>query len=620
MRGQLQQQILDMLAQGYSVQETGDYICRHAEQRAPGVLCSIVTVDREGVLHPFAGASVSADYSSKLDGILIGPEVGSCGTAAFLREPVAVHDIFGDARWRPYRPLANVLRDRHGVHACWSSPIMQSDGRVLGAFGFYYREHRGPTEEEVRIVAECVALCSLILEREDARAENERLANFDLLTGFGNRANFIKTLEEFVARAERPRRRSLGILLADIDYLGRVNDAFGYAAGDALIQEAGHTVARIATREATFRVDADEFAVLIEGEEGEEGEEAAALAARLPELAQRILAALAQRSPLAGEHAIPLTMSCGGALFDLARPVPVPTMLQQANLALSHAKQTARGQFVLYSERFAGPITRRVQVLQTLANALAEDRVEAHYQPIVHLETGEPIGLEALCRVRTREGEIIPAGMLVEALHDRSMGYLVTERMLAQVARDLRHWLDREVPVQHVSVNVSMADFEQHDLRERMRDAFARHAVPLSHVLLEVTESVYMDEGDRKVSQTLDELRSDGVRVALDDFGTGYASLTHLLNFPVDIIKVDKRFVDKLSVGGPGGLIIKALLDIASGLGMRIVAEGVETESQAADLQRLGCRYAQGYLFGRPADRDTTTEVLRRGALADRRA
>jgi diguanylate cyclase (GGDEF)-like protein len=602
MRGQLQQKILDMLASGCSVRATGEYICRHAEQRAAGVLCSIVTVDRDGVLHPFAGASLSADYLQALDGITIGPGVGSCGTAAFLRKPVAAQDIFSDPLWLPYRALADILFEQHGVMACWSSPITQSDGRVLGAFGFYYSENRGPTDEERMIVRECVDLCSLVMEREDVRAENQRLTNFDLLTGFGNRANLIKTLE----RARSDANRSQGILLADIDYLGRVNDAFGHAAGDELILEVGHLISQLATRESIFRVDADEFAVLIEGDN---------LSAELPGLARRILAAIMQRSVPDGEHALPLSISVGGAILDRSRPVFVPDLLQHANLALNHAKQAARGNFVLYSESWAAPITKRIRVLQTLASALAEDRLEAHYQPIVNLTTGEIVGLEALCRVRTKDGHIIPATLFAQALQDRSMGYLVTERMLNHIARDIRHWLSRAIPLQYVSVNVSMADFDQHDLRKRIRDAFSRYDVPLSYIVLEVTETVYMDEGERKVLQTIEQLRDDGLMVALDDFGTGYASLTHLLNFPVDIIKVDKSFVDRLSVGSAGGLIIKALLDMARGLGMRVIAEGVETVTQALDLQQLSCDFAQGYLFGRPSDRDSTTDVLLGGAL-----
>lgn len=154
-----------------------------------------------------------------------------------------------------------------------------------------------------------------------------------------------------------------------------------------------------------------------------------------------------------------------------------------------------------------------------------------------------------------------------------------------------------------------MADFDQGNLRERLSKAFSEQNVPLRHVVVEVTESVYMDERDRKVGQAIEDLRSDGMPVALDDFGTGYASLTHLLNVPVDIVKIDKTFVDRMS-SGPGEVIIRALLAMATGLGVRMVAEGVETTDQALRLQRLGCEFAQGYLFGRPADRETITGIL----------
>jgi GAF domain-containing protein len=169
MRGQLQQEILDMLARGSSLEDACDRICEHAERLAAAVICSIVTVDREGLLHPLAGPTISKTYSDALDGIPIGPDVGSCGTAAHFRRPIAVTDIFADPLWIPYRPLADILAKEHGVKACWSSPILRSDGRVLGAFGFYYKDNRGPTPEERMIVAECLDLCSLVLEREEVR-------------------------------------------------------------------------------------------------------------------------------------------------------------------------------------------------------------------------------------------------------------------------------------------------------------------------------------------------------------------------------------------------------------------------------------------------------------------
>lgn len=595
---QLQQAVLDMIATGRSIEDTAAHICLYAERLSADTLCSIVTIDRGGIIHPLAGPNISSDYSSALDGIPIGPNVGSCGTAAFRRTPVAVQDIFTDPLWVPYQALAGILARDHGVKACWSSPIMQSDGRVLGAFGFYYREHRGPTDEEWLIVNRCVHLCSLALEREEARAENQRLAYYDLLTGLGNRAHFIKALESASSADGNP----IAILLVDIDHLGRVNDTFGHATGDEVIRSVGSTIARIATPEKTFRVDADEFAVLIEG---------MSPAISLSRIASQILKATEERSFPGEEATFSLSVSSGGALSNQSQPCQVPILLQHANLALHHAKQAARGSFVLYNDDLASTIAQRFRILQTATSALAEGRVEAHYQPIVDLSTERTVGLEALCRVRTRDGEIIAAGLLSDALQDFYMGNLLTDRMLDQVASDIKYWLEQAIPPQYVSVNVSMADFQKGSLRERISRAFARHGIPIGHVVLEVTESVYMDDSDGKVARAIEELRAEGLLVALDDFGTGYASLTHLLNFPVDIIKIDKSFVDQMCDGGAGEIIVKAIIDMANGLAMRVIAEGVETADQAMQLKRLGCRFAQGYFFDRAVDRDRTTEALR---------
>ncbi len=587
-----------MLARGCSMKEAADHICTHAEQMTEGVLCSLVTIDRNGHLHPLAGPTISKEYSTALDGIAIGPGVGSCGTAAFLGQAIAVENIFTDPYWIPYRALADILATEHDVKACWSSPILQSDGRVLGAFGFYYKQHRGPTEEERMIVAECVDLCSLVFEREEVKAENQRLAYFDVLTGLGNRANFIKTV------AERARNNSspFGIVLIDIDHLGRINEAFGHTVGDRLIIEAAHAVTQIVGPEKNFRVDADEFAVLIDDGSLD-----------LADICRRILQALADRCLQERSHTLRLSASCGGAIYAPSQVADVPTYLQHANLALHHAKQTARGSFVLYSDELAGAVAERFRILQTVTAALADGRIEPHYQPIVRLDTREIVGLEALCRVRTEYGQILSAGMFAEALQDASLGHKLTDRMLQQVARDMRSWRERDIPLSYISVNVSMADFDQGDLRARIAQHFSQEGVPPGQVVVEVTETVYMDERDSKVGKTIEDMRSDGRLVALDDFGTGYASLIHLLNFPVDIIKIDKTFVDRMS-GGPGEVIIKALLGMAGGLGVRMVAEGVETADQALRLQRLGCSFAQGYLFGRPADFDTTTEILKRQA------
>jgi EAL domain-containing protein (putative c-di-GMP-specific phosphodiesterase class I) len=184
------------------------------------------------------------------------------------------------------------------------------------------------------------------------------------------------------------------------------------------------------------------------------------------------------------------------------------------------------------------------------------------------------------------------------------------DRMLGLVARDMRRWLDQGIRLRHVGVNVSMADFLRGDLRQRIMDAFSQYQAPLRQLMLEVTETIQLDDGDRKVVSAIERLRAEGVLVALDDFGTGYASLTHLLSFPVDMIKTDKSLMDRIAPGDAGEVIIKALLEMARGLGIRILVEGVESSAQAAQLERLGCKLAQGYLFGRPASPEAINEML----------
>jgi EAL domain-containing protein (putative c-di-GMP-specific phosphodiesterase class I) len=205
---------------------------------------------------------------------------------------------------------------------------------------------------------------------------------------------------------------------------------------------------------------------------------------------------------------------------------------------------------------------------------------------------------------------VLAAAEFHEATKDVHVATALTARMMKIVAADVRSWLDMDIPFQHVGINVSSADMHGGSLIQVMTEEFARVKVPLRHVILEVTESVYMGDGDRLVQKAIEDLRATGLRVALDDFGTGYASLTHLLTVPTDIIKIDKSFVDRLAPGDSSMVIIEGLIGIASKLGIKVIAEGVETESQAAALLAARCTLGQGYLFSRAVDRHAITGLL----------
>ncbi|WP_158807480.1 EAL domain-containing protein [Beijerinckia sp. L45] len=593
----LQNTILAMIAVGMPLDAVAACICEEAEKLAPFALCSILTVDDRGCLHPLAAPSLPPAFSAALNGVGIGPKIGSCGAAAFLKEPVAVRDIARSPSWVGYRHLTAPL----GLKACWSSPVLGPDGKVLATFAFYYRSNRGPSALERDIVDACIHLCSIALERENARLEIHRLAYFDALTDLRNRASFELALE--AARA-----RPFSLLLIDVDRLKQVNDTFGHLAGDDLIRDVARRIGANVQGATAYRIGGDEFAVIVDGDESAEA----------VVIATRILAAMAMPAVCRG-HALAAGVTIGGvaACLDDDR---VPSVCRlHADMALYHAKEHVRGGVVMYSADLGTAIEHRNRRVRDVSEALSEGRIETHYQPVVLLSTGEVVGLEALCRLRTRAGGIVVAGEFQEAMQDVLIGARITDCMIARVAADIRSWLDMGIPFQHVGLNVSAADFQRSDLQERLVSAFGRQNVPLKHLILEVTESIYMGESDNVVGRAVKGLRARGLLVALDDFGTGYASLTHLLQFPVDIIKIDKSFVDHLGTGRCGTAIVKGLIDIADKLEMRIVAEGVENEKQAEELRRLGCTLAQGFLYGRAVGAPDMTGILLRSAQADAR-
>ncbi len=593
----IQTEVLEAVARGDTLEQVATILCSRAEASAPEAICSLLHIDDEGKLRPLAAPSLPRSYSEAIDGVPIGPRVGSCGTAAWRKEPVVVTDIETDPLWAGYSPLALGL----GLRACWSSPVCDNLGNVVATFAFYYRTSRGPTDFERQTVATCVHLCTLAVEHERVRARSQQLAYFDALTGLPNRARFTEELAGRIRTAA-----PFGLILLDIDYLKLVNDSIGHAAGDALIRA-------VATRLATCRSDimpcrlgGDEMAVLV----CECADHAA-----LEQVAKSILAATCGMVTI-GDQSIDAHVTMGGAVFGLDG-LDADTLCQNADFALYHAKQSHRGGYLGFQPDLRTEMVQRIAVVRDLDRAMREERMLAHYQPIVRLSSGEIVGLEALARLRTPEGRIVTAGEFHAGLADPRIAYDLTGHMLDHVARDIRTWLDADIPFQHVGINVPTGDFKRGNLAERIGEAFAAQNVPLSHVVLEVNESVFMGGSDNTVPLAVEALRNQGILVALDDFGTGFASLTHLLSFPVDIIKIDRSFVSRLGSDKPGEVVVRAILDIATQLGMRVVAEGIETAVQAQALQKFGCALGQGYFFARPVPPQDVTQLLH--AFAQRR-
>jgi diguanylate cyclase (GGDEF)-like protein len=591
----IQNEILRMIANGEPLGDTARQICVLVEAELPGTICSILVVDRAGLLHPLAAPSLPDDYSEALDGMVIGPEVGACGTAAYLREVVIIEDMTVDPRCAKFASRIDGL----GVTACWSLPILNDERNTVAVLGLYHRDRHYPGKAERELAEACVDLCTIALRRNERIADRERRANIDALTGLPNRSAF----ETAMANIPCDEIGSWGLFILDLDNLKVVNDTFGHLAGDALIRTAASRISHVMAPDITFRLGGDEFAVIMQSPE---------LLSDLDAAAARIFAALELPAPCEGHMVVPRA-TIGGAVLAQGEATAI-AVSEAADFALYHAKETGRGGFVRYWPGIGSRITRRRDAIRDVAGALKDDRIEAHYQPVVRLDTGEIIGLEALCRMRTVDGELITAADFHEATTDAHVAAELTEQMLAAVAGDIRHWLDSGIPVQHVGINVSTADFYTGSIGKKLESAFDRAGVSLKHLVLEVSEDVYLGRRDRVVAKEIESLRAAGVLVALDDFGTGYASLTHLLSVPVDIIKIDQTFVARLWPEDPSMVIVEGLIDIARRLDIRVVAEGIETEVQASQLWSMGCHLGQGFAFARPGDRVTTERLLRRHA------
>jgi diguanylate cyclase (GGDEF)-like protein/PAS domain S-box-containing protein len=430
------------------------------------------------------------------------------------------------------------------------------------------------------------------------RAERElrRRAEEDALTGLANRDVLMARL------AALPADGPAGLMvLLDVDFFKAVNDSLGHAAGDLLLRVMGRRLKRmLGPNDTAARLAGDEFALIVHGPTGPLA--AAAFAARL-------MARLKRPMRLGANRYAP-SISIGVAPFPATGCGP-RELLGNADAALLEAKRQGRGRHVLFSAALAEQVIRRTRLADALRQALAGRRLVAALQPQQRLSDGSVMGFEALARWQL-DGEWVSPAEFVPLAEDvglaQSLGMQVMDVALAGFGAMLAADLDPG----HLAINVSTAQLLADDFIDSVRRALARHRVPATRLEVEVTETVLLDRSIARIGQALEALRAMGCSLAMDDFGTGYASLSHLTSFPVDRIKVDKSFCRAIDSDGDRGLIARTLIQLGRGLGLEVIAEGVETPSQRAFLVAHGCTAIQGYLFARPMLADEALPWLRR--------
>jgi diguanylate cyclase (GGDEF)-like protein/PAS domain S-box-containing protein len=440
-----------------------------------------------------------------------------------------------------------------------------------------------------------------ISEQKEAEEEIWRSANHDSLTGLPNRNLFQVRLETALTTAKQS-GTSVSLLLIDLDDFKDINDTLGHDAGDALLQETGRRLsAMVRGCDTVARIGGDEFAVLVV--EPLKLENATRLGALITEML---------RHPFTYQKRTFVSrVSIGVAAFPDHDGTPAE-LVKDADIAMYQAKSQGRNRVVTYSPEMRRIIEQRVSLGRGMREAIANDEIVPFYQPKVSLSTGEIVGLEALARWRHPTEGILTPSFFGAVFEDHETAVSIGKLLTSKIAADVRQWLDQDLPFGRIALNLSPAEFGQSGLVDNMLRTLDWLKIPPTFFEVEVTETVLLGKNSDNVSSALAQFREHGVRIALDDFGTGYASLTHLKQFPVDHIKIDRSFVRDLEQDSDDEAIIAAVISLGRSLQLQVTAEGVETHGQARRLRELGCDHAQGYLYAKPMDPSQVPNLLTR--------
>lgn len=424
-------------------------------------------------------------------------------------------------------------------------------------------------------------------------------AEHDPLTGLVNRAAFNRLLEDAIARADQADAAMLTLALFDLDHLKETNDTVGHDAGDLLLRTvADRLVSALGADVVVARLGGDEFAAIVEDSSEKPMEDRLRFALRM------------LREPVVEES---MTLDCQATAGIATYPQDgrgAHDLLKTADLALYAGKASARGELSRFRPEMRASMQRRTSMLSVARMIARDDRLLPFYQPKVRLSDGTLSGFEALLRWRHDTLGIQGPDTIAAAFDDLTTATSLGERMLQRICADLVRWRDEGLMLRRVALNVSPAEFRREDLFDRIMAQLYRHDLPAGLLELEVTETVFLGRGAEGVGDTLSAFHNAGITVALDDFGTGYASLKHLREYPVDVIKIDRSFVADLLTEPGDAAIVNAVLELANQLGITVVAEGVETAEQAAYLLARNCSHAQGYLFGRPIPADEARALI----------
>lgn len=447
-----------------------------------------------------------------------------------------------------------------------------------------------------------------ITERKSLEDQLTHQALHDPLTKLGNRVLFRDRVEHAIKRTAR-KHTPIAVLFLDLDNFKSVNDSLGHAAGDELLVSVTERLqACLRSGDTPARFGGDEFAVLLEDLEH---------ADQASFIAERIRSVLCTPFFIAGTEVF-IGSSIGIAVTIDGRETP-EELLRNADVAMYMSKSNGKDRYTIFENKMHDVLIKRIRLESDMRSAIDNEEFEVYYQPIMDLDSGEVMGIEALVRWNHPEQGLIPPLDFIPLAEDTGLivplGKWILEEACAQAATwQTDYGFGANLSI---TVNVASRQFQDETLLATVRRALVRSKLPPQSLVLEITETTMLKNTDTTINK-LNELKKLGIRFAIDDFGTGYSSLSYLQRFPVDILKIDKSFIDKIAMDKEGAAVAKAIITMSETLNLKTIAEGIESQAQRSELRKLGCELGQGYHFAKPLRAKAMSKFLRDSVNEDK--
>lgn len=457
-------------------------------------------------------------------------------------------------------------------------------------------------EQEMRLLLELAGDIAFALDHIEKAKRLDYLAYYDALTGLANRCLFIERLEQQLTAA-RGAQSKQAVFILDIERFKTINDAYGHQAGDALLRQVADRLVQGGGDASRFaRIGADHFAIFAADVENEEQ------LGRYVE--QRLSACFGPPYQIAG-HEVRISAKVGVAMFP-SDGADAETLNRNAEAALKKAK-AGGDRYLFYAQKMNERVAENLTLENKLRQAIEKEEFVLHYQPKVDLQTREIVAVEALIRWQSPDLGLVPPLRFIPLLEETGLILQVGAWALKRAALDHRGWVERKLEAPRIAVNVSQIQLRQRDFVRVVQRAII-HGVPRTGIDLELTESLIMEDVQGNIEK-LNALRALGISIAIDDFGTGYSSLAYLARLPVEMLKIDRAFISKMTDEANAATLVQTIIALAHSMGLKVVAEGVETEEQAKLLRLFRCDQMQGFLFSMPLPLVQMTALLQARAV-----